>query len=232
MGGYHRSFVSDSDTSAENPDVRNVGSDATPDEHVKPAWAPIALMAWIALVICTNVAAGGWARWVDSNPEMLLALSSRNRYLALTLASGVPLPTYVVIATLRIGAAFIICYLIGYAYADQAAGWFRRYLGFTKEAEAAFERGFDKAEWALIPIFAGSNIVAVLTGIRRTPPRKMLGLLAIGIIGRLVLMWWLARAFEEQLLDFLEWVAQYQLWIIAASIGLVVLVNAKNLRRR
>lgn len=200
--------------------------------HVKPAWAPLTVIAWIGLVICTNVASGVWAKWVNSDPELLLALSSRNRYLALTLAAGVPLPSYVTIATLRIGVAFVVCYLIGYAYADQATGWFRKYLGFTAEAERAFERGFDRAEWALIPIFAGSNIVAVLTGIRRTPLRKMLTLLAVGIVGRLVLMWWLARTFEDQLVDFLEWVADYQLWIIIASIALVVLVNAKNFRRR
>ena len=37
---------------------------------------------------CTNVANGVWARWVESNPEALLALSSRQRYLAFTVANG------------------------------------------------------------------------------------------------------------------------------------------------
>ena len=125
-----------------------------------------------------------------------------------------------------------MCHLIGRAYSYQATGWFKRYLGFTDEAEMAFDRGFEKAEWALIPIFSGSNIVAVLTGVRRTPVRKLVLLLSIGIIGRLTLMWWLARFFEDQLQSFLEFTTRYQWWVLGISIGMVVLVNLRNLRRR
>jgi hypothetical protein len=219
----------------DDPDVDDpeVGAFRHHDpDHVRPAWAPLTLAGWVGLVICTNVASGVWATWVESQPELLLMLSSRSRYLALTLAAGIPLVSYAAIATARIGVAFVVCHLIGRAYAGEAIGWFKRYLGFTDEAEAAFDRGFERAEWALIPLFAGSNIVAVLTGVRRTPFPKMLRLLAIGIAGRLVLMWWLARTFEDQLVDFLGVVARYQWWFVIGSVALVVLVNLKNLRRR
>jgi len=131
-----------------------------------PRWGPIALVGSVGLVICTNIAAAVWARWVNSDPEFLLMLSSRNRYLALTLAAGVSVPAYAVIAFVRIGAAFVVCHLIGRAYSYTAILWFKKYLGFTDEAEQAFHRGFDKAEWALIPFLAGSNIVAAPTGVR------------------------------------------------------------------
>ena len=199
--------------------------------HVRPAWAPLTLAAFVGLVICSNIASAVWARWVNTNPEGLLLLSSRNRYLALTLAAGVSLPFYVVIGFLRVGAAFVVCHLVGRAYRDDVMGWFTKYLGLTKESLDAFERGFDKAEWALIPFFAGSNIVAALSGVKRTPPAKLIALLAVGIAGRLTLMWWLARTFEDQLVDFLEWLQRYQWWAVGISIGLVVLVNARNLRR-
>ena len=75
----------------------------SPPPHVRPAWAPLTLVAFVALVICSNVASAVWARWVNTNPEGLLLLSSRNRYLALTLAAGVSLGFYVVIGFLRIG---------------------------------------------------------------------------------------------------------------------------------
>lgn len=172
-----------------------------------------------------------WARWINTDPEQVLILSSRNRYLALALAAGVPLLTYTAIAFVRIGAAFIVCHLIGRAYADRAIGWFKKYLGFNDESERAFNRGFDRAEWLLVPIFVGSNIVAALTGVRKTPPVKLVPLLIIGIIGRLILIWWLARTFEDQLVDLLEWIARYQWWVVAGSIGLVALVNIKNFRR-
>ena len=149
-------------------------------EHVRPAWAPLTLVAFVALVICTNVASAVWAKWVNTNPTGLLVLSSRNRYLALTLASGVPVGTYVIVASLRIAAAFVVCHMIGRAYRHDALGWFTKYLGVTTEAIAGFNRGFAKAEWAIIPFFAGSNIVAALSGVHRTPPVKLAGLLAVG----------------------------------------------------
>ena len=199
--------------------------------HVRPAWAPLILAAFIGLVICSNIASAVWARWVNTNPEGLLLLSSRNRYLALTLAAGVSLPFYVVIGFLRVGAAFVVCQLVGRAYRDDVMGWFTKYLGLTKESLDAFDRGFEKAEWALIPIFAGSNIVAALSGVKQTPPAKLAALLAVGIAGRLTLMWWLARTFEDQLVDFLGWLQRYQWWAVGASVGLIVLVNTRNLRR-
>ena len=70
----------------------------------------------------------------------------------------------------------------------------------------------------VIPFFVGSNIVAVLTGIRRTHPAKLAVLLAIGIAGRLALIWWLAKAFEEPLLDVLDFLQRYQWWAIIISI--------------
>src|SRR4029079_15307762 len=63
--------------------------------HVRPSWAPLTLVAFVLLVVCTNIANGVWAKWVNTNPSGLLILSSRNRYLALTLASGVPLGSFV-----------------------------------------------------------------------------------------------------------------------------------------
>ena len=204
--------------------------DAAEPAHVRPAWAPLTLVAFVGLVIMTNVASGLWARWVDTNPEGLLVLSSRNRYLALTLAAGVPVSTYVVIAFLRVGAAFVVCHMIGRAYHDDAIGWFRKYLGVTHETIGTFNRGFARAEWVLIPFFAGSNIVAALSGVHRTPPVRLAMLLSIGIAGRLALMWWLARTFEAQLVDFLEWLQRYQWWAVGISVGLVLLINLRNLR--
>jgi len=200
-------------------------------EHVRPAWAPLTLVAFVALVICTNVASAVWAKWVNTNPTGLLILSSRNRYLALTLASGVPIATYALIATIRISLAFVVCHMIGRAYRHDALGWFTKYLGVTSEAIAGFNRGFAKAEWAIIPFFAGSNIVAALSGVHRTPPLKLAALLAVGIAGRLVLIWWMARTFEDQLVTILEWLARYQWWAVGISIAVVVLINLRNLRR-
>lgn len=197
----------------------------------RPAWGPIALAAFVMLVIASNVATAVWARWVDTNPAGLLVLSSRNRYLALTLAAGVPVWAYAVIATIRITAAFVVCHLIGRAYRAQALNWFTRYLGVTAEQLDSFQRGFEKSQWVVIPFFVGSNIVGVISGVHRTGPVKMAALLGVGIAVRLTLFWWVARMFEAPLVDFLEWLQRYQWWAVAISVGFVVLINARNLRR-
>ncbi len=204
--------------------------EVTDTPHVRPAWAPLTLVAFVLLVIATNVASGVWARWVETNPEGLLMLSSRNRYLALTLAAGVPVGTYVLIAFVRIGAAFLVCHMIGRAYHNDAISWFRKFLGVKPDTIDSFNRGFARAEWVLIPFFAGSNIVAALSGVHRTPPVRLAMLLSVGIAGRLTLMWWLARTFESQLVDFLGWLQRYQWWAVGISIALVLLVNVRNLR--
>jgi hypothetical protein len=204
--------------------------EATEPAHVRPSWAPLTLVAFVVLVIATNIASAVWARWVNTNPEGLLVLSSRNRYLALTLAAGVPVGTFVIIAFARIGAAFLVCHMIGRAYHDDAIGWFRRYLGVSPDTVDSFNRGFARAEWVLVPFFAGSNIVAALSGVHRTPPVRLAVLLSIGIAGRLALMWWLARTFEAQLVDILGWLQRYQWWAVGISIAIVLLINVRNLR--
>jgi hypothetical protein len=208
-------------------------SATTPEPVIEPVparpwWAPLTIVAFVGLVICTNIANAVWARWIDSNPEGLLALSSRQRYLALSVPSGIGVVPFVVIGTLRLSAAFAVCHLAGRAYREDLLRLFTRYLGLTPEALDAYHQALDRAEVAVIPFFVGSNIVAVLTGIRQTAPLKLGVLLAIGIAGRLALIWWLAKAFEEPLLDVLGWVQRYQWWIVIASIVLVIAVNARN----
>jgi len=202
------------------------------EPHRPPAWAPLALIAFVGLVICTNVANAVWAAWVDDHPAALLALSSRQRYLVGTVTGGISPWAYAMIGAARIAAAFVVCHLLGRAYRDQALTWFTRYLGVRNEALASYQRGFHAAEVGLVPFFAGSNIVAVLTGVQRTPPVRLAALLGIGIAGRLALMWWLAKAFEDQLTDVLDFTQRYQWWALGISIALVVLVNVRNFRRR
>jgi hypothetical protein len=227
--------VSDTGTELPDPVGRPVSVEPPAEEHHPPRWAPLTLVAFVALVVCTNIANATWATLVDNdtpNPGLLLLLSARNRYLAFALGADVSIVAYAVIGFVRIALAFAVCHLIGRAYSAQATGWFKKYLGFTDEAEVAFDRGFEKAEWALIPIFAGSNIVAVLTGVRRTPVRKLAVLLTIGIVGRLTFVWWLSRFFDDELDSFLTFTTRYQWWLLGASIAAVVLVNLRNVRRR
>jgi membrane protein DedA with SNARE-associated domain len=197
----------------------------------RPNWAPLTLAAFVGLVVCTNVAGATWAKLLDSSPETLLLLSSRNRYLVLALGADVSPIAYWGVGFVRIAAAFVVCHLIGRAYSTTALTWFVKYLGVTPEALEQFDRAFDKAEWVIIPFFAGSNLIAALSGIHRTPPRRLALLLAIGILGRLVLIWWLAQIFEDQLEDFVGWLQRYSWWLVGISVALVLAVNVRNFRK-
>lgn len=197
----------------------------------RPPWAPLTLAAFVGLVIATNVAGATWAKWLESSPETLLLLSSRNRYLALALGADVSWFGYWVIGFARIALAFVVCHLIGRAYADDALRWFVKYLGVTPEALDQFNRGFAKAQWFIVPFFAGSNLVAALSGVHRTGWARLAVLLSVGIVGRLVLIWWLAQIFDEELEDFVGWLQRYSWWAVGISVVLVLLVNARNFRR-
>lgn len=203
---------------------------AHPDERT-PWWGPVALAVLVGLVVCTNIANVVWADWVNRRPEALLALSSRQRYLALTAAGGISFVPYVLIGFVRLGAAFLACHLAGRAYRLKVLNVFTRFLGLTPEMVQQYELMLAKAEVVIVPLFVGSNIVAALTGVRHTPMRRLLPLLAIGLIGRLLLMWWLAEIFERPLLKVLDFLQRYTLPMIIASFALVIFVNVRNFRR-
>lgn len=206
-------------------------TDALPAATHRPPWGRFALGAFVALVVCSNIAGFTWAKLLTSSPETLLALSSRNRYLVLALGADVSIVGYWVIGFARIALAFAVCHLVGRAYSGDVLSWFTRYLGFTPEGIEQFNRSYRKAEWFVVPFFTGSNLVAALSGIHRTPPKRLALLVSVGILGRLVLLWWLARLFDDQLTDFVGWLQKYSWWAVGVSFALIILVNMRNLKR-
>lgn len=212
-------------------DGQEAPSEAAVAPHRPPPWAPLTLVAFVGLVVCTNVANVVWASWAARRPEALIALSSRQRYLVAAVGGGISPVAFFVIGAARLAIAFVVCHLVGRAYRDQALSWFTRYLGVRPAQLDRMSTGFSKAEIGLVPFFAGSNIVAVLTGVHRTRPARLAALLAVGIGGRLVLMWFLSKAFEEQLTELVGWLQRYQWWLIGLSVVAVVLVNVRNFRR-
>ncbi len=206
-------------------------ADEVIEPHQRPAYGPFLLAVFVGLVVCTNIANIVFARWVKTQPEQLIMLSSRNRYLIGAVGAGISPFAYVVIATARLTLAAAVCHFLGRAYGDHALRWFSRFLGMTPEAVDRFEQQYRAAEWVLIPIFVGSNIVFVLSGTVRTRWRRIVPLLLIGIAGRLALLWWLAKQFESEVKSAIDFLQRYQLPIIIGSIVIVVLSNVANFRR-
>ena len=211
--------------------MNTTAADRVIEPRDRPRYGPYLLVAFVGLVVCTNVANVVYANWVNSRPEQLIMLSSRNRYLILAVGADISPIAYVLIATLRLTLAAAVCHFLGRAYGDQALRWFSRFLGMTPQAIDRFEQQYRTAEWVLIPFFVGSNIVFVLSGTVKTRWRRILPLLLIGIAGRLALLWWLAKEFESQVQSVTDFLQRWQYPIIIGSIVLVVLTNVANFRR-
>lgn len=197
----------------------------------RPAYGPLMLVVFVGLVVCTNIANVVFARWLKTQPEHLLMLSSRNRYLVGAVGAGISPVSYAVIATARLTLAAAVCHFIGRAYGDHALRWFTRYLGMSQQGVDRFEEQYRIAEWVLIPIFVGSNIVFVLSGTVQTRWRRILPLLLAGIAGRLALLWWLTKAFESEVKSVINLLQRFQWPIIIGSLVVVVLTNVINIRR-
>ena len=213
--------------------MRQVTADETVEPDSTPTTArtgPIWLVLFVALVVCTNVAAATWASLDDEHPLQLLMLSSRNRYLVLTVPSVSSPLAWALVGAARLALAAVVCHMIGRVYGDRALRWFWRFLGMPQEQVAKFEQQIAKAEWFVVPFFVGSNIVWALTGAAGTAWRRLVPMFAIGVSIRLALLWWLSKAFEEELRSVIDWTNRYQLWIIIASVAIVVLVNVRNFR--
>ena len=78
--------------------------------------------------------------------------------------------------------------MIGRCYGDRALKWFWRFLGLPKSQVVKFEQQITKAEWVVVPLFIGSNILWALTGAARTSWRRLLPMFALGAAGRLALL--------------------------------------------
>jgi hypothetical protein len=211
--------------------VNTTAADEVIEPHQRPGYGPFLLAAFVGLVVCTNTANIVFARWVKTQPEQLIMLSSRNRYLIGAVGAGISPISYAVIATVRLTLAAAVCHFLGRAYGDKALRWFTRFLGMTPAAVDRFEQQYSVAEWILIPIFVGSNIVFVLSGTVKTRWRRILPLLLAGIAGRLALLWWLAKEFESEVKSVIDFLQRYQLPIIIGSIVLVIVTNVANIRR-
>lgn len=205
--------------------------DIAPPPEPVPRTGPVWVVGFVALVVCTNIAAASWAALDAEHPLKLLALSSRNRYLVLTVpALSDSFLQWAVVGTLRLGAAAVVCHMIGRCYGDRALRWFWRFLGMPQEQVAKFEQQVAKAEWVVVPFFVGSNIIWALTGAAKTNWKRLAPMFAVGVGVRLALIWWLAKAFESQLRSVIDWTGRYQVWIIVISVAVVVLANVRNFR--
>ena len=164
---------------------------------------------------------------VDEKPRLILMLSSRNR----NLFGSVPyidLASYISIGFVRILIAGIALYLVGRWYGTKAVGWVEGNMGELPAIYKWTERAVDRAGPAILVLMPGSNIVCLLLGHRRMPPKKFVPLVMIGIAFKLAILWQGGRIFEEQIKSFLEWIEKYQWYVVVGLFAISFLQSARK----
>lgn len=169
--------------------------------------------------------------WVDERPAVVLALSSRNRNLFASVPFIDPLP-FVLIGFTRVFVAGMVLFFLGRWYGDRALGWTEKQVGELPAIYRWFAKAMDRAGWLVIIFFCGSNLVWMMAGHRRIAPIKYASLLATGIAIRLVVMWAGGKAFEDQIRSFLQWMEDYQWYVVGGLFALSFLQSARKNRSR
>jgi membrane protein DedA with SNARE-associated domain len=170
--------------------------------------------------------------WVDERPAVVVALSARNR----NLFTSVPFfghnwLLYGVLGFLRLLLAGVTLFFLGRWYGRKAIEWTEGQVGELPAVYGWFQRGIDRAGWAMVLLMPASNFVCLMAGHRRMAPRRFLAYISAGILAKLVVLWIGGRIFESEIRSFLDVIDKYQWWVVGGLFALTFLQSANKIRR-
>lgn len=204
--------------------------DSAPHLHVSPLARRAILIASGMLFVLGTVGSNIGPAWVDERPAVVLAMSSRNRNLFGSVPFIDVLP-YTVIGFVRLLAAGVCLFFLGRWYGQRAIGWTENQIGELPAIYRWFQTGVDRAGWLLVILMPGSNLVCLMAGHRRMAPARFVPLLAFGIALKLVVLWAGGQAFEDQIRSFLQWIEDYQWWVVGGLFAVSFLQSSRQARR-
>ena len=216
-------------------------SEATPDPATAPTSVPellpvsanarrLVLIASGLLFTLGTIGSNIGPAWVDEHPAAVLALSSRNRNLFASVPYIDPLP-YALIGFVRIFIAGMALFFLGRWYGERAIAWTEKQAGELPALYRWFAKAMDRAGWLVVIVFCASNLVWMMAGHRRMDPRRYAGLLAVGISIRLAVLWAGGNAFEDQIRSFLNWLEDYQWYVVIALFAVSFAQSARRVKR-
>jgi membrane protein DedA with SNARE-associated domain len=186
----------------------------------------------VALVVASLVA--GWAgdllfaALVDRHPLVLIALTPRNRNLALA-TNELDALSYYTVGFLRLVFSDPFYFLLGLWYGQRAIAWTERrsrtYGGLVRDGE----RWFRKLAYPLV-FAAPNNVVCTLAGATGMRPVTFFALNFSGTVTRLVAIRALGATFESPLDAVVDFVARHRTPILVVSAVLVTWTVVRELR--
>jgi membrane protein YqaA with SNARE-associated domain len=202
---------------------------APPPAHPGRRLLTVLITPIILLVICGSIADALWPTLVESNPLLLIGLSSKNRYLVLVV-NDVASVWYYLIGTLRLLAPDPLFFLIGWFYGQAALRWMERRTPTIGSFMARLERWFPRFSWPLVLMFP-NNYMCLIAGAARMSPVLFITLDIIGTLGRLLMIQVIGDVFSGPVNSFLGFVSTWRIPILIVTIGLVALSTLGEFRR-
>lgn len=193
-----------------------------------PAGVRKALLALVSVLfaagtIGTNIGPA----LVDDRPLLVLLLSSRNRNL-LGAIPYVDAPTFFLVGFFRLLVAAVALYFVGRWFGERALRWTESQVGEMPRIYHWTERVTAKAGWLAVFFMPGSNIVCLLVGHMKMTPRQFVTVACAGIAVRLVVLWNAGKAVEDEIESVVDWINQYQWWIVGGLFALSFLQSARR----
>ncbi len=185
---------------------------------------PVAVM-----VVMTQIADALWPDLVTSAPELLIALSARNRYLVLV-AGRIDDWAYYFIGTARLMAPDPFLFALGWFYGPAALTWMENRTPTVGSIMRRVEKLFARFGHPLV-VLIPNNYVCVIAGASRMSAPLFFFLNLTGTVGRLVLLAWLGDIFQGPIDTVLGWIADYRIPLLVASISIVAIGAAAEARR-
>ncbi len=180
-----------------------------------------------ATMTVSTIGLGLLAGLLPTRPEILLALSPSNLVLLLV-AHRIGLGTYLTIGSARLIVATIAPYLLGYLYGRRGVELVVRR---DRHRQLIDQHTGRLRPFAVMAMFLWAGVVvAAVAGLVRVRPVWFALLDVVGAGVRLVLFWWLAGLFADQLDLVVELVERWQ-WVLLA-VGVVVAVGVSVTQHR
>ena len=156
---------------------------------------------------------------VDDYPELVIALSSRNRNLFGSVPYIEPV-AFFLIGFFRLLVAGIALFFVGRWFGERALRWAESQVGEMPRIYVWTEIATMRAGWLAVLLMPASNIVCLLVGHLKMAPAKFVSLIVTGIVIRLTALWFGGKAFEDQIRAALDWIDQYQWWVVGILFGI------------
>ena len=211
------------------PPLTDAG-EPVPQIQVRPS-ARRAVLIMSGLLYATGTFGSSVApAWIDNRPEVVLALSARNRNLFASVPFIDPL-SYSLIGFARGLLVGVTLFFLGRWYGDTAIKWTEGQIGEMPAMYRWFQRAVDKAGWLMLLLMPGSNLVCMMAGYRRMRPDRFVAIISVGIAAKMAVLWAGGKVFEDQIRSFLDAISSYQWYVVGGLFAIAFLQALRQTKR-